>query len=48
MDKQRCRRHDEEKIKVYVYTRISTTMQIDEYSLNIQKSRMKAYAEFND
>lgn len=37
-----------EKIKVYTYTRVSTTMQIDGYSLDAQKSRMKAYAEFND
>lgn len=37
-----------EKIKVYIYTRVSTTMQIDGYSLDAQKSRMKAYTEFND
>lgn len=37
-----------EKIKVYTYTRVSTAMQIDGYSLDAQKSRMKAYAEFND
>ena len=37
-----------EKIKVYIYTRVSTAMQIDGYSLDAQKSRMKAYAEFND
>ena len=37
-----------EKTKVYIYTRVSTTMQIDGYSLDAQKSRMKAYAEFND
>lgn len=37
-----------EKIKVYTYTRVSTTMQIDGYSLDAQKSRMKAFAEFND
>ena len=37
-----------EKIKVYIYTRGSTAMQIDGYSLDAQKSRMKAYAEFND
>ena len=35
------------KIKVYIYTRVSTAMQIDGYSLDAQKSRMKAYAEFN-
>ena len=38
----------QEKTKVYIYTRVSTTMQIDGYSLDAQKSRMKAYADFND
>ena len=37
-----------EKTKVYIYTRVSTAMQIDGYSLDAQKSRMKAFAEFND
>ena len=37
-----------EKIKVYIYTRVSTAMQIDGYSLDAQKSRMKAFADFND
>ena len=37
-----------ENVKVYIYTRVSTAMQIDGYSLDAQKSRMKAYAEFND
>ena len=37
-----------EKIKVYIYTRVSTTMQIDGYSLDAQKARMKAFAEYND
>ena len=37
-----------EKIKVYIYTRVSTAMQIDGYSLDAQKSRMKAFAEYND
>ena len=37
-----------EKIKVYTYTRVSTSMQIDGYSLDAQKSRMKAFCEFND
>ena len=36
------------KVKVYTYTRVSTTMQIDGYSLDAQKSRMKAFAEYND
>ena len=37
-----------EKTKVYLYTRVSTSMQIDGYSLDAQKSRMKAFCEFND
>ena len=37
-----------EKTKVYIYTRVSTAMQIDGYSLEAQRSRMKAFAEFND
>lgn len=37
-----------ERTKVYLYTRVSTAMQIDGYSLEAQKNRMKAYAEFND
>ncbi len=36
------------KVRVYIYTRVSTAMQIDGYSLDAQKSRMKAYAEFNN
>ena len=38
----------QEKTKVYTYTRVSTTMQIDGYSLDTQKARMKAYADFNN
>lgn len=37
-----------EKAKVYLYTRVSTSMQIDGYSLDAQKSRMKAFCEFNE
>ena len=36
------------KTKVYIYTRVSTAMQTDGYSLEAQKTRMKAYADFND
>ena len=36
------------KTKVYTYTRVSTIMQIDGYSLDAQKSRMKAYADYNN
>lgn len=37
-----------EKIKVYTYTRVSTSMQIDGYSLDAPKARMKAYSDYND
>lgn len=37
-----------EKERVYTYTRVSTAMQIDGYSLEAQKARMKAFAEFNN
>lgn len=30
-----------EKTKVYIYTRVSTAVQVDGYSLDAQKSRMK-------
>lgn len=36
-----------ENTKVYTYTRVSTAMQTDGYSLDAQKTRMKAYADFN-
>ena len=36
------------KIKVYTYTRVSTAMQVDGYSLDAQKARMKAFADFNN
>ncbi|MDO4460278.1 MAG: recombinase family protein [Clostridia bacterium] len=38
----------QDRKKVYIYTRVSTTMQIDGYSLDAQRNRMKAFAEFND
>lgn len=37
-----------EKTKVYIYTRVSTSMQIEGYSLEAQKTRMKAFAMYND
>ena len=37
-----------DKIKVYIYTRVSTTIQVDGYSLDAQKARMKAFSEYND
>ena len=37
-----------EKIKVYLYTRVSTIMQIDEYSLDAQKTKMTAFCAYNE
>ena len=37
-----------DKTKVYIYTRVSTSMQIDGYSLDAQRTRMKAFCEYND
>ncbi len=37
-----------EKVKVYTYNRVSTVMQIDGCSLDAQKARMKAFADYND
>lgn len=37
-----------ERVKVYTYTCVSTAMQIDGYSLDVQKTRMKAFADYND
>ena len=36
------------KAKVYTYKRVSTSIQVDGYSLDAQNDRMKKYAEFND
>ena len=36
------------RIKVYLYTRVSTVMQIDGYSLEAQKTKMRAFCEYND
>ena len=34
------------KIKCDIYTRVTTTMQVDGYSLEAQKEKLKRYAEF--
>ena len=36
------------KTKCYIYTRVSTAIQVDGYSLNAQKDKLKKYAEFQD
>ena len=35
-------------VKCYIYTRVSTSMQVDGYSLDAQKEKLKRYAEFQD
>ena len=34
--------------KVYIYTRVSTSMQVDGYSLDAQKEKIRKYAEAFD
>ncbi len=34
--------------KCYIYTRVSTEMQVDGYSLDAQKEKLKKYAEYQD
>ena len=34
--------------KCYIYTRVSTSMQVDGYSLDAQKDKLKKYAEFQE
>ena len=36
------------RIKVYLYTRVPTLMQVDGYSLEAQKAKMKAFCDYND
>ena len=32
----------------YIYTRVSTSMQVDGFSLDAQKEKLRRYAEFQD
>ena len=34
--------------KCYIYTRVSTSMQVDGYSLDAQQDKLKKYAQFQD
>lgn len=34
--------------KCYIYTRVSTSMQVDGYSLDAQRERLRKYAEFQE
>lgn len=36
------------KAKCYIYTRVSTAMQVDGFSLDAQKEKLHRYAEYND
>ena len=36
------------KVKVYIYTRVSTTMQVDGFSLDAQSERIQKYADYMD
>ncbi|MCQ4794180.1 recombinase family protein [Anaerofustis stercorihominis] len=36
------------KTKCYIYTRVSTSMQVDGYSLDAQKNKLRKYADFSD
>lgn len=36
------------KIKCYIYTRVSTAIQVDGFSLDAQKDKLRKYAEFQD
>ena len=36
------------KIKVYSYTRVSTSMQVDGFSLDAQNDRIQKYADYKD
>ncbi len=34
--------------KCYLYTRVSTSIQVDGYSLDAQKDKLRKYAEYKD
>ena len=34
--------------KCYIYTRVSTAIQVDGYSLDTQRDKLRKYAEFQD
>ncbi len=34
--------------KCYIYTRVSTAIQVDGYSLDTQKDKLRKYAEYQD
>ena len=34
------------KVRCYVYIRVSTTMQVDGYSMDAQRAKLRKYAEY--
>ena len=36
------------KTKCYIYTRVSTAIQVDGYNLEAQKDKLRKYVEFQD
>ena len=36
------------RIKCYIYTRVSTSVQVDGYSLDAQRDKLRKYAEYED
>lgn len=34
--------------KCYIYTRVSTSMQVEGYSLDAQKDKLRKYAEYQE
>lgn len=36
------------QIKCYLYTRVSTAMQVDGYSLDAQRDKLRKYAQYED
>lgn len=36
------------RTKCYLYTRVSTSMQVDGYSLDAQRDKLQKYAEYED
>ena len=39
---------EKEQLKCYLYTRVSTSMQVDGYSLDAQRDKLRKYAAYED
>ena len=46
--KEFCKCMKKTKTKCYLYTRVSTSMQVDGYSLDAQRDKLRKYAEYED